>query len=63
MVCLRDFGVGRRDLNPQSAAADLMFKSCARLEITEKSESVDGHYPRRNQKQYRNPLLEGFSDG
>jgi len=53
MALFRDFGVGRRDLNPQNnalftpralPAGRLRFKSDARLEITQNSSLVDGHY-------------------
>ena len=44
MALLRDFSVGRRDLNPQNSALFLRFKSDARLELTQNPSFVDGHY-------------------
>jgi hypothetical protein len=53
MVLLRDFGVGRRDLNSQNSTlftpralptGRLRFKSDARLELTQNPSFVDGHY-------------------
>ena len=44
MALSRDFGVGRHDLNPQNNPLFLRFKSDARLELTQKPSSVDGHY-------------------
>jgi hypothetical protein len=43
MALLRDFSVGRRDLNPQNSALFLRFKSDARLEITQNPSFVGGH--------------------
>jgi len=52
MALLRDFSVGRRDLNPQNStlftpralpAGRLRFKSDARLELTQNLSFVDGH--------------------
>jgi len=43
MALLRDFGVGRHDLNPQNSPLCLRFKSDARLELTQKPSSVNGH--------------------
>ena len=44
MALLRDFSVGRRDLNPQNSTLFLRFKSDARLELTQNPSFVDGHY-------------------
>jgi len=44
MALLRDFGVGRHDLNPQNSTLFLRFKSAARLELTQNPSFVDGHY-------------------
>jgi hypothetical protein len=35
MALLRDFGVGRHDLNPQNSQLFLRFKSNVRLELTQ----------------------------
>jgi len=43
MALLRDFSVGRRDLNPQNSTLFLRFKSDARLELTQNPSFVDGH--------------------
>jgi hypothetical protein len=43
MALLRDFGVGRHDLNPQNSLLFLWFKSDTRLELAQNSSSVDGH--------------------
>jgi hypothetical protein len=43
MALLRDFSVGRPDLNPQNSTLFLRFKSDARLELTQNSSFVDGH--------------------
>ena len=55
MVFLRDFGVGRHDLNPQNSPLFLRVKSDARLacsepvegELTQKSSFLDGHELKR----------------
>ncbi len=43
MALLRDFSVGRRDLNPQKSMLFLRFKSGTRLELTQNPSFVDGH--------------------
>ena len=43
MVLLRDFSVGRRDLNPQNSTLFLRFKSATRLELTQNPSFVDEH--------------------
>ena len=43
MALLRDFGVARRDLNPQNSTLFLRVKSDARLELTQNPSFVDEH--------------------
>ena len=43
MALLRDFFVGRHDLNPKNSRLFLRFKSGARLELTQNPSFVDGH--------------------
>jgi len=43
MAFLRDFSVGRRDLNPQNSLLFLRFKSDIRLELTKKFSFIEEH--------------------
>ena len=60
MALLRDFSMGRRDLNPQNStlftpralpAVRLRFKSDARLELTQNPSFVDRH-------EIKSPLID-----
>jgi len=44
MVFFRDIGVGRHDLTPQNSTLLLRVKSVVRLDLTQKSSFLDGHY-------------------
>jgi len=44
MVFFRDIGVGRHDLTPQNSTLFLRVKSGTRLDLTQKSSFLDGHY-------------------
>ena len=44
MVFFRDIGVGRHDLTPQNSSLLLRVKSVVRLDLTQKSSFLDGHY-------------------
>jgi len=49
MVFFRDIGVGRHDLTPQNSTLLLRVKSAVRLDLTQKSSFLDGHYYGGNQ--------------
>ena len=49
MALLRDFSVGRRDLNPQNSTLFLRFKSDARLELTQNPSFVDKNESKKDQ--------------
>jgi len=44
MVFFRDIGVGHHDLTPQNSTLLLRVKSVVRLDLTQKSSFLDGHY-------------------
>jgi len=44
MALLRNFCVGRHELNPQNSSLFLRFKSDVRLELAQNPSFVDGHY-------------------